>query len=342
MKIKKLVRKNIQNLKAYSSARAEFKGTAKVFLDANENPFNNGMNRYPDPLQWKLKEKLSEVKQIPKEQIFLGNGSDEAIDLLFRIFCEPRKDSVIILPPTFGMYRACAAIADVDLIKVPLDENFQPDVNTVLKVVEPNTKLLFICSPNNPTGNNIALEKIEKLIKSFSGIVVVDEAYIDFSKQTSTIELLSKYKNLVVLQTFSKAWAMASMRLGVAYASIEIINYFNKVKFPYNVNKLTQKAGLMVLERAAEVQANIELILEERKLLIQAFEKLDCIKKIYPTDANFILAKVSDANYIYNKLATKGIVVRNRSTVIGCEDCLRFTVGTPKENKRLLKVLRKY
>lgn len=340
--IKDLVRPNILKLSAYSSARSEFEGTAKVFLDANENPFDNGMNRYPDPLQNDLKAKIGDWKNIPKENIFLGNGSDEIIGLLMQTFCQPKKDSVIILPPTFGVYEVAANIGEVGIKKINLDKNFQPKVNAILKTADSADKILFICSPNNPTGNSFDFEKTEKLISGFDGIVVVDEAYIDFSKNNSCLSLLEKNKNLIILQTFSKALGIAGARLGMAFASEEIIGFMNKVKMPYNINELTQNAALEILNQKNISEQQIKTILEQRVFLEKKLSQFDFIEKIYPSDANFLLAKVSKPNQLYQFLTSRKIIVRNRSTQIGCEGCLRFTIGLEKENLQLIESLKVY
>jgi histidinol-phosphate aminotransferase len=338
--IQNLVRPNIRRLTPYSSARSEFKGKAEVFLDANESPYDTGYNRYPDPLQWKLKQAISSLKGIAPEHIFLGNGSDEAIDLLLRIFCEPGADHIITLPPTYGMYRVSADISDVAVKEIPLRPGlFQPDTDAVLAAADAHSKLLFICSPNNPTGNSIRPELIRELAKGFPGIVVVDEAYIDFSAQESAIRLLPEHPNLVVLQTFSKAWGMAGIRLGMAFASEEIIGYFNKVKPPYNINQLTQEAALKALDGQDAQEAKVQQLLGQRTLLQQYLGGLPFVERIYPSDANFLLVKVEDPAGTYNYLVDRGIIVRDRSRVVLCEGCLRITVGTPEENERLFRAL---
>jgi len=337
-----MLRPNIVRMKAYSSARHEFEGTAEYFLDANENPFNNGLNRYPDPLQHQLKERIAEIKKIDSNRIFLGNGSDEAIDLLFRIFCEPGKDNVIVLPPTYGMYQVAADIADTIIKEVPLDADFQPVYEQIAKAVDDNTKIIFFCSPNNPTGNSIRPEIIEQVLEFFPGPLVVDEAYIDFSTQTSFLSLLNKYPNLLVMQTLSKAWGLAGIRLGMAFASPELIALFNKVKAPYNINQLTQETALKMLEHTDKTALHIGLILEERKRLEKELTNYKFVQKIYPSDANFILIKVDEPNRLYSFLLSEKIVVRNRSSVPGCEGCLRITVGTADENSQLIKALNKF
>lgn len=337
MEIEALARKNIRELVAYSSARSEFKGKAEVWLDANENPFDTGLNRYPDPLQQEVKTRISELKGVSPDQLFLGNGSDEAIDLLIRIFCEPRIDHILTLPPTYGMYKVSASISDVAVRTINLDPDFQPAVAAILAAANAHSKLLFICSPNNPTGNRIDPLRIEALLEGFAGIVVVDEAYIDFSSGESCTQLLEKYPRLVVMQTFSKAWGLAGIRLGMAFADKRIIHLLNKVKPPYNVNQLTQAAALAALKNPTETQMRVKTLLTERKQLIHALEASPIVQQVYPSDANFLLVQTADPNGLYHFLIDQRIVVRNRSTVIGCEGCLRFTVGTPTENTRLIQ-----
>ncbi len=336
-----LVRDNVKAMKPYSSARDEYvsDGSEMVFLDANENPFENGLNRYPDPQQRSLKAVIAKQKGINESHILLGNGSDEVLDLLFRAFCQPQKDNVITLPPTYGMYTVLANLNEIEERKVILKPDFQPDVEAILKVVDANSKLLFICSPNNPTANLIAIEKIKQLLEAFQGIVVIDEAYIDFANQSTWVEELSNYPNLIVTQTLSKAYGLAGIRLGLCFASAEIIAILNKIKPPYNVNELTQKAAMERLLDKKGVDEEIKGIIEERKTLIKALKNIDFIKEIYPTEANFVLAKVDDATKRYNELLAKGIVIRNRTTQALCENTLRFTVGTPEENKVLVEVL---
>ena len=340
--IQDLVRQNIRTLKPYSSARSEFKGVAEVFLDANENPFDTGLNRYPDPLQWKLKEKISQLKGVPKENVFLGNGSDEVIDLLIRIFCEPQEDHIIILPPTYGMYQVSADIANIAVLKIPLVDNFQPDVPTILEAAGAHSKLLFLCSPNNPTGNSFDQEKVLELIKQFPGIVVMDEAYIDFAAQASFLEQLEQYPNLVVMQTFSKAWGMAGIRLGMGFASTEIVGLFNKVKPPYNINQLTQEAALDQLEQVQATKEGVAKILQERAALTDALQELSYVQTIHPSETNFILVKLDDPKAVYDYLVGEKIIVRNRSTVLLCAGCLRITIGKPEENEKLLQTLKRY
>lgn len=335
--IKNLVRKNILSLKPYSSARDEFEGENGIFLDANENPFGE-LNRYPDPYQLKIKQRLSELNQIPSENIFLGNGSDEVIDLAFRIFCEPKKDKVLTFSPTYGMYEVSANINDVELINLDLNDNFQIDLETLKPYFEDdNLKIIFICSPNNPTGNSI--KNIKYILENFNGIVFIDEAYIDFSPEESFRNQIKNYPNLIVSQTFSKAWGMASVRVGIAYASKEIIKFYNKVKPPYNISQPNQDAILNTIDNAKinQVSENINIILKEKKKLIENLGKLDLIKKIYPSDANFILVKVDNADSVYQELVNQNVIIRNRNSVI--KNCLRITVGSPDENKKLIETL---
>lgn len=342
MNLDKLLRANIRSLQPYSCARDEFKGEASVYLDANENPYNAPYNRYPDPLQWEVKELITKVKNVPVENIFLGNGSDEPIDLLYRAFCEPRIDNVVAIEPTYGMYKVSAAINDIEYRKVLLDENFQFTADSLLAATNLYTKLIWLCSPNNPTGNSMDRKEIVKLLTSFEGIVVLDEAYIDFASEGSFSEFLSQYPNLVILQTFSKAWGSAAIRLGMAFASTEIIGILNKIKYPYNVNILTQKQALTALKNADQTKAWVKTLLAERTVLVQELQKLPLIQHIYPTDANFVLVKVPDANAVYHYLVDKSIIVRNRNTVSLCMGCVRITVGTPEENKTLLEELKKF
>jgi len=335
--IQKLVRKNILNLKPYSSARDEFEGENGIFLDANENPFGE-MNRYPDPYQRKIKEKLSELNQISADNIFLGNGSDEVIDLAFRIFCEPGKDKVLTFSPTYGMYEVSASINNVELINLELNDDFQIYLETLKPYIkDENLKIIFICSPNNPTGNSI--KNIEYILENFNGIVFIDEAYIDFSPEESFRNQIKNYPNLIVSQTFSKAWGMASVRVGIASASKEIIKFYNKTKPPYNISQPNQNAILENLkeENINHVSENIKLILNEKKNLIESLEKLSLVKKIFPSDANFILIEVENADFIYQKLVDKNVIVRNRNSVI--KNCLRITVGSPEENLKLIETL---
>ena len=337
-----LLRNNIRDLQPYSCARDEFKGEASVYLDANENPYNAPFNRYPDPLQLEVKEKISTIKNVASENIFLGNGSDEAIDLLYRAFCEPRVDNVVAIEPTYGMYKVSANINDIEYRKVLLDENFQFTATSILEACDANTKQDWLCSPNNPTGNNLNPNEIISLLKTFEGIVVVDEAYIDFAGVESFSAYLSQYPNLVVLQTLSKAWGSAAIRLGMAFASTAIIQVLNKIKYPYNVNMLTQRQALEALNNAEKVHAWVEILLDERKKLIGMLEELALVEHIYPTDSNFILVKVTDADAIYNYLVNQSIIVRNRNSVKLCGGCIRITVGTPNENTILIEELIKF
>ena len=342
MEIKDLIRENIKSLEAYSSARDEFKAMSSefVFIDANENPFDTGLNRYPDPQQNLVKEALSKMKGISKEQILLGNGSDEVLDLIFRVFCEPREDNVIVLPPTYGMYEVLANTNAIELVKIPLVENFQPNVKEIVKCQDAKTKVLFLCSPNNPTANSFNASKIETLIKEFNGIVVIDEAYIDFSIEDSWLGRLDEFPNLIVTQTLSKAYGLAAIRLGICYASKEIISTLNKIKPPYNVNQLTQDVALQSLLNQEKVKNNITAIISERNQLIRDLENVEIVEKVYSSDANFLLVKVDDANLRYKQLVKLGIIARNRTTQILCDNCLRFTVGTADENKKLINTLK--
>ncbi|WP_319505715.1 histidinol-phosphate transaminase [Bacteroides graminisolvens] len=341
--LKELTRPNIWALKPYSSARDEYNGAAaSVFLDANENPYNLPHNRYPDPLQRDLKAELTRIKQVKIENIFLGNGSDEAIDLVFRAFCEPGVDNVVAIDPTYGMYKVCADVNNVEYRKVLLDDAFQFTADALLAATDEHTKLIFLCSPNNPTGNDLLRTEIEKTLAVFSGLVIIDEAYNDFSSAPSFLQQLDKYPNLVVFQTFSKAWGCAAIRLGMAFASAEIISIFNKIKYPYNVNQLTQQQALSMLQRYDEIEGWVKELIAERGRLVDAFSTLTCVKEIFPSDANFFLARVTDAGAIYNYLVAKGIIVRNRSSISLCGNCLRVTVGTPAENKTLLEALQAY
>jgi len=341
--IEKLTRENIWKLQPYSCARTEFSGrTARVFLDANENPYNKPFNRYPDPLQIEVKKRLAEIKGVKEEQIFLGNGSDEAIDLMYRCFTRPGKDNVVAIEPTYGMYEVCAEINDIKYRKVLLDENFQIKAEKLLEACDYNTKLIWTCSPNNPTGNNINRDEIKKVIEDFGGLVVVDEAYSDFSNAKPFRLDLDKYPNLVVLNTFSKAWGCAAIRLGMAFAHKDIIDILNKVKYPYNVNSLTQQQALAMLKDPYEVDKRVKILLVERDRMIEAFRLLPICEHIYPTDANFILVRMTDAQAIYDYLVGKGIIVRNRTNVTLCGNCLRITVGTKNENSELLAALRQY
>ncbi|HMC02012.1 MAG TPA: histidinol-phosphate transaminase [Flavobacteriaceae bacterium] len=340
--INNLIRPNVKFLKPYSSARDEFKDftTDMVFLDANENPFENGVNRYPDPQQDKVKLLLSKAKGIATENILLGNGSDEVLDLVFRVFCEPKEDNIIILPPTYGMYKVLARVNAINVIEVELSESFQPQVEKILKASNTNSKILFLCSPNNPTGNSFYNKKIEGLLKKFQGIIVIDEAYIDFSNHESWLNRFEEFPNLIVTQTLSKAYAMAGIRLGICYASKEIISVLNKIKPPYNVNELTQQRALKQLQNMDLVKNQITNILTERDALIDSLKTVSFISKIYPTDANFVLVKVDDATKRYEQLLKNGIVVRNRTKEPLCENSLRFTIGTKPENEKLINALK--
>ncbi|MDR1624215.1 MAG: histidinol-phosphate transaminase [Tannerellaceae bacterium] len=337
--LKELVRPNIWNLKPYSSARNEFQGEASVFLDANENPYNEPYNRYPDPLQWKLKDKIAALKGIERTSIFLGNGSDEAIDLPIRAFCEPAADAILSIDPSYGMYQVAADINHVTCRKVRLNNDFSLNAGALLQAVEANTKIIFLCSPNNPTGNALNRDELYKVINGFEGIVVIDEAYIDFSVSPSFLKELKDFPNLIVLQTLSKAWGGAGIRLGMAFASPEIIDILNKIKYPYNINQLTQERALELLNRQEAMKGELSEILNERTLVETALLELPFVQRIYPSDTNFILVKVDDPNVTYDYLVRKGIIVRNRHTVTLCEGCLRITIGTPGQNNLLLKAL---
>ncbi|HEY0740756.1 MAG TPA: histidinol-phosphate transaminase [Chryseosolibacter sp.] len=342
VEVETLVRKNILGMKPYSSARDEFKGEAEVFLDANENPYPSPFNRYPDPLQWKVKEKLAAIKNVTPQQIFLGNGSDEAIDLLIRAFCEPGKDSVMITEPTYGMYSVCAEVNAVNIQRMTLTPDFDLDLDAFPKTFDATTKILFLCSPNNPTGNLLKREKIEAVLRRFYGIVVIDEAYIDFADSKSFINDLQEFPHLVVLQTFSKAWGLAGLRLGMAFASPYIISILNKIKYPYNVNIQTQELVLDALENAYKKDIWVDEILSQRDQLIKSLKGLKVVEKVYPTDSNFILVKVKDAPGAYQYLMEEKIIVRDRSKVTLCYNCLRITVGTPEENKKLIAALESF
>jgi len=341
-----VVRNNIRNLKPYSSARDEFKGEANIFLDANENslgsPLLKWYNRYPDPMQWKIKEKLSVIKQVPVDQVFLGNGSDEPIDLLFRCFCEPGVDEVIVFPPTYGMYEVSANINNVHLSKVPLTKEFQLDLEALESAIKPHSKIIWICSPNNPSGNSIDRQDIEMVLNNFDGLVVVDEAYINFSRQKSLVTDLADYPNLVVLQTLSKAWGLAGLRVGMAFASSEIIGYLNKVKPPYNISEPVQELALKALDEIGQVNDMILQLVEARKQLELDFVKSPQVVKVYPSDANFLLVEFTQARAMYDYLVGKGIVVRDRSNVLLCDNCLRITVGTDAENLKLVDAINSF
>lgn len=348
-----LVRENIKKMTAYSSARHEFSGMASIFLDANENSFGSAIaasldgtdikyNRYPDPLQIRVKEKISVIKGVPPQNIFLGNGSDEAIDLLFRIFCTPGKDNVLIFPPTYGMYEVCAETNDIEVKRIPLTEEFQLDLHAIEEVIDPFTKLIFICSPNNPTGNTIDRNDIEILLNNFEGLVIIDEAYINYARQKTFISELPEYPNLIILQTLSKAWGLAGLRLGMAFAGEPIIDYLNKVKYPYNINAASQQLALKALDNIETVNEWIKTTVQLREWLTSELLKFSFTKKVYHSDANFVLVKMSGAKKIYDHLCAKGIIVRDRSKVILCDDCLRITIGTEQENIILINALKEY
>lgn len=338
-----LIRKNIKKLTPYSSARDDFKGKAKIFLDANENslgsPLTRWYNRYPDPHQLKIKEKLSEIKQVPVENIFLGNGSDECIDLLQRAFCEPAIDNIIICPPTYGMYEVCANVNNLQVKKVNLTREFQLDLEAIETAIDENTKMIFLCSPNNPTANSLYHEDIEAILNNYFGLVVIDEAYINFSRQPSFSIQLNEYPNLVVMQTLSKAWGLAALRVGITLASQEIIAVMNKIKPPYNIGQASQELTLKALDEVEQVNVMIRELIKEREVLATALVNLSSVDKVYPSDANFLLVKMNDAVAVYKKLLDMGIVVRDRSKVELCEGCLRITVGTKEENQTLLYAL---
>jgi histidinol-phosphate aminotransferase len=341
-----LVRSNVKRLSPYSSARDEFKGTASVYLDANENslgsPLLKWYNRYPDPMQWKVKEKISFIKKVPVEQIFLGNGSDEPIDILYRCFCEPLVDEVIIMPPTYGMYEVSANINNVKIKSVPLTPSFQIDLEQLESAIQPYTKIIWICSPNNPTGNSLDRQSIEMILNNFDGLVVIDEAYINFSRQKSFVTDLNEYPNLVVMQTLSKAWGLAGLRMGMAFASNEIIAFMNKVKPPYNISEPVQELALKALEEIGQVNDMIKEIIALRTDLEQQLDKSDLVLKRFPSDANFLLVKFKDPTAVYNYLLQHEIVVRDRSKVQLCEGCLRITVGTKEENDKLINALKSF
>ena len=341
-----LVRDNIKKMTAYSSARHEFTGNASIYLDANENSFGSPLpdnfNRYPDPLQIQVKEKLSKIKGVPAQNIFLGNGSDEAIDLLYRIFCEPGRNNAIIFPPTYGMYEVCAEMNDVKVKKVNLTKDYQLDIDAIENAIDPATKLIFICSPNNPTGNSINRAGMEIILNNFDGIVIIDEAYINYAKQKTFIAELTEYPNLVVMQTLSKAWGLAGLRLGMAFASKPIIDLMNKVKYPYNINTATQLLVLEALDNIEWVNDHIGTTVAERENLKNELLNLPFTEEVYPSDANFLLTRMKNARNIYEQLCQKGIIVRDRSKVVLCEDSLRITVGTPDENEQLIEELSKF
>ncbi len=334
--LKDLVRKNIWELKPYSCARDEFKGEASAYLDANENPYGAPYNRYPDPRQTALKEKISKIKGVPANQIMLGNGSDEPIDLIYRIFCEPGVDNVVAIEPTYGMYGVCADVNNVEYRRIQLDEKFDINGRNTITAMDEHTKVMWFCSPNNPTGNLLTRNKMAFMCYNFPGIVVIDEAYVDFSSQDSWLKTLNQFPNLIVLQTFSKAWGMASVRCGMAFASPAIIELFNKVKYPYNINLLTQQFVSERLDHIDDMKAQVQEILAERSRMAEELQKLECVETVYPSEANFLLVKVDDANARYKKLVESGVIVRNRTTVQLCEGCLRITIGSQTENNQLL------
>ena len=348
-----LIRENIKSLAPYTTARHEFTGNASVMLDANENAIGSPttlnienhieqLNRYPDPLQIAFKKRVSEIKGIPVEHIFAGNGSDEAIDVLIRIFCEPGVDNIITLPPTYGMYSVCAAINNVQVKEVPLTPDYQMDIQTIADTIDDNTKLIFICSPNNPTGNSITRQDIEIILNNFDGIVVIDEAYINYARQKTFASQMMDYPNLVVMQTLSKAWGLAALRLGLAFASKEIINLMNNVKYPYNINKATEQLALQGLKNVDQVNQWTQKTIEQRNWLENELTQLSIAEKVYPSDANFLLVKVKDTQNVFTYLQKQGIIVRNRNTTKGCEGCIRITVGTENENQQLIAALKAY
>lgn len=338
--INALVRRNVLNMKPYSSARDEFHGEAEIFLDANENPYPSPYNRYPDPLQWNVKQKLAAIKGVKPTQIFLGNGSDEPIDLIIRAFCEPNQDSIMITEPTYGMYKVCAEVNAVNVQQVLLTPDFDLDLDAIPNTFDATTKVIFLCSPNNPTGNLLSHRKVVEVLKRFYGLVVVDEAYIDFTKSKSFVQELKKYPNLIVLQTFSKAWGLAGLRLGMCYASEEIINILNKIKYPYNVNIRTQELALEAIANAYRKDVWVDEILRQREWLAGELRKLSFVERIFPSDANFLLVRVNDAQSTYQYLTGQRIIVRDRSKVNLCYNCLRITIGTPEENKSLIEALK--
>ena len=339
MDIRELLRENIRTLAPYSTARDEYQGELGIYLDANENPYDNNYNRYPDPHQKNLKRRLAEIKGVPVEKIFIGNGSDEPIDLVFRLFCEPRRHNAVSIAPTYGMYKVAAAINDVQMREVQLEPGFTLDAEKLLAATDENTRLLFLCSPNNPSGNCFPKKEIEKVIRRFNGIVILDEAYIDFAGQPGFLSELDEYPNLVILQTLSKAWGMAGLRLGLAFAQPLIVDTLSRVKYPYNINVVTQKIVLEQLRRSPDAQ--IAEIVSERGRVLEGLAQNPVIRKIHPTDANFVLVEVDEPRTIYDRLIGAGIIVRDRSRIKGCEGCLRITIGTPEENDRLLETLKK-
>lgn len=339
MNLQNLIRKNILAMKPYSSARDEFSGEAMVFLDANENPFNQPYNRYPDPLQRELKARIAQIRNVPASSIFLGNGSDEPIDLLIRAFCEPSQDNIIQMEPTYGMYQVAASINDVKVVKVPLLSDFSLDADAILESVTPGSKMVFLCSPNNPTGNSLDPESVLKILREFRGLVVVDEAYIDFDPGSSLLPRLGEFDNLVILQTLSKAWGMAGIRLGMAFSSPEITGVLNKIKYPYNINMLTQQKALELLGNTAEKDQWVNTLLQERKILAEKLEEIPYVRKVWPSDANFILVTMKNARKTYEYLVDQGIIVRDRSRILLCDESLRITVGSESENEALLSAL---
>ena len=339
MDIRELLRENIRTLAPYSTARDEYQGELGIYLDANENPYDNNYNRYPDPHQKNLKRRLAEIKGVPVEKIFIGNGSDEPIDLVFRLFCEPRRHNAVSIAPTYGMYKVAAAINDVQMREVQLEPGFTLDAEKLLAAADENTRLLFLCLPNNPSGNCFPKKEIEKVIRRFNGIVILDEAYIDFAGQPGFLSELDEYPNLVILQTLSKAWGMAGLRLGLAFAQPLIVDTLSRVKYPYNINVVTQKIVLEQLRKSPDAQ--IAEIVSERGRVLEGLAKNPVIRKIHPTDANFVLVEVDEPRTIYDRLIGAGIIVRDRSRIKGCEGCLRITIGTPEENDRLLETLKK-
>lgn len=339
MNLQNLIRKNILAMKPYSSARDEFSGEAMVFLDANENPFNQPYNRYPDPLQRELKARIAQIRNVPASSIFLGNGSDEPIDLLIRAFCEPSQDNIIQMEPTYGMYQVAASINDVKVVKVPLLSDFSLDADAILESVTPGSKMVFLCSPNNPTGNSLDPESVLKILREFRGLVVVDEAYIDFDPGSSLLPRLGEFDNLVILQTLSKAWGMAGIRLGMAFSSPEITGVLNKIKYPYNINMLTQQKALELLGNTVEKDQWVNTLLQERKILAEKLEEIPYVRKVWPSDANFILVTMKNARKTYEYLVDQGIIVRDRSRILLCDESLRITVGSESENEALLSAL---
>ncbi len=343
--IKGLIRPSILNLAPYSTARDEYSGgEIGLFLDANESPYDNeGLNRYPDPHHADMRSKLSEIKGVAAESIFIGNGSDEAIDIVFRVFCTPSKDNIVAIAPSYGMYKVCGEVNDIEVREVELEEGFRLDSQKLLAATDKNSKVIFLCSPNNPSGNLLSRDEVEKVLEGFKGIVVVDEAYVDFcTDYTSFNQELGRYPNLIVLQTLSKAWGLAGVRLGMAFASEFIVSVMNKVKYPYNINQLTQQRVITELDKASQIAENCKEIIAEREKLMEALQDISYVEKIYPSDANFVLVKVGDANALYNHLVENGVIVRNRNSVVGCSGCLRISIGTPEENTQLISLLKNY